>query len=54
MIDEQRFFEAEMYLMQLIQYHPDHAKSLLLLGDIYIEFTQLDKAEEVSNLAMLS
>ena len=51
LLDAQRYYEAEIYLIQLITHHPDHDKSLLLLGDIYIEFSQLDKAEEVCLLS---
>lgn len=48
MIDSGRLFEAEMYLLQLLKFHPNHMKSLLLLGDIYVEFNETDRAEEVS------
>ena len=45
--EEKRFFEAEIYLNQLLKYHPKHAKGLLLLGDVFSSFDQLDRAEEV-------
>lgn len=47
LIDAQRFIEAEMFLVQLLTHHPTHDKGLLLLGDVYVEFAQLEKAEEV-------
>lgn len=34
--DAQRPLEAAPFLIQLLKYHPDHIKGLILLGDIYI------------------
>lgn len=47
LIDSGRSFEAEIYLLQLLNYNPKHTKSLLLLGDVYTEFNELDRAKEV-------
>lgn len=47
--DSQRPLEAAPYLNQLVKYHPDHIKGLILLGDIYINnIKDLDMAENVS------
>lgn len=44
--DSNRSLEAVPFLNQLIQYHPDHVKGLILLGDIYINHIKdLDEAE---------
>ncbi|ODN00207.1 hypothetical protein Ocin01_06473 [Orchesella cincta] len=44
--DSQRPLEAAPYLNQLVKYHPDHIKGLILLGDIYINnIKDLDMAE---------
>ena len=34
--DDQRPLEAAPFLNQLVRFHPDHVKGLILLGDIYI------------------
>lgn len=47
--DEQRPLEAAPFLNQLVRFHPDHVKGLILLGDIYINnIKDLDAAENVS------
>jgi tetratricopeptide (TPR) repeat protein len=44
-----RPLEAVPFLNQLLKYHPDHIKGLILLGDIYINHMKdLDAAEKVS------
>ncbi|XP_021954638.1 protein O-mannosyl-transferase Tmtc3 isoform X2 [Folsomia candida] len=44
--DSQRPLEAAPFLNQLVKYHPDHIKGLILLGDIYINnIKDLDSAE---------
>ncbi|XP_053988593.1 protein O-mannosyl-transferase Tmtc3-like [Hylaeus volcanicus] len=44
--DEQRPLEAAPFLNQLVRFHPDHVKGLILLGDIYINnIKDLDAAE---------
>ncbi|XP_060530397.1 protein O-mannosyl-transferase Tmtc3-like [Cylas formicarius] len=44
--DDQRPLEAAPFLNQLVKYHPDHVKGLILLGDIYINnIKDLDAAE---------
>lgn len=46
--DDQRPLEAAPFLNQLVKYHPDHVKGLILLGDIYINnIKDLDAAENV-------
>lgn len=46
--DEQRPLEAAPFLNQLVRFHPDHVKGLILLGDIYINnIKDLDAAENV-------
>lgn len=48
--DDHRPLEAAPFLNQLVKYHPDHTKGLILLGDIYINnIKDLDAAENVSN-----
>ena len=48
--DEQRPLEAAPFLNQLVRFHPDHVKGLILLGDIYINnIKDLDAAENVSD-----
>lgn len=48
--DDHRPLEAAPFLNQLVKYHPDHIKGLILLGDIYINnIKDLDAAESVSN-----
>ncbi|CAG7727509.1 unnamed protein product [Allacma fusca] len=45
--DSQRPLEAAPFLNQLVKYHPDHIKGLILLGDIYINnIKDLDAAEK--------
>lgn len=45
--DSNRPLEAVPFLKQLLKYHPDHIKGLILLGDIYINHVkELDLAEE--------
>ncbi|XP_064490379.1 protein O-mannosyl-transferase Tmtc3-like isoform X2 [Ornithodoros turicata] len=45
--DSERPLEAVPYLKQLLQYHPDHVKGLILLGDVYINHVKdLNKAQE--------
>lgn len=47
--DDHRPLEAAPFLNQLVRHHPDHAKGLILLGDIYINnIRDLDAAESVS------
>ena len=47
--DDHRPLEAAPFLNQLVKYHPDHVKGLILLGDIYINtIKDLDAAENVS------
>lgn len=49
--DEQRPLEAAPFLNQLVRFHPDHVKGLILLGDIYINnIKDLDAAENVRYL----
>ncbi|XP_026467394.1 transmembrane and TPR repeat-containing protein CG4050-like [Ctenocephalides felis] len=44
--DDHRPLEAAPFLNQLVRHHPDHAKGLILLGDIYINnIRDLDAAE---------
>ncbi|XP_072160483.1 protein O-mannosyl-transferase Tmtc3 [Bemisia tabaci] len=44
--DDQRPLEAAPFLNQLVKFHPDHVKGLILLGDIYINtIKDLDAAE---------
>ncbi|XP_033216961.1 protein O-mannosyl-transferase Tmtc3-like [Belonocnema kinseyi] len=44
--DEHRPLEAAPFLNQLVRFHPDHVKGLILLGDIYINnIKDLDAAE---------
>jgi Tfp pilus assembly protein PilF len=46
--DDHRPLEAAPFLNQLVKYHPDHVKGLILLGDIYINtIKDLDAAENV-------
>ena len=45
--EEERLFEAEIYLTKLLSFDERHRKSLLLLTEIFHKFGQLDKAEEV-------
>lgn len=46
--DDDRPLEAAPFLNQLVKYHPDHIKGLILLGDIYINnIKDLDAAENV-------
>lgn len=48
LVENKRFLEAEKNLNHLLFYHPNHTKSLLLLGDLYInQFKNLDAAEKV-------
>lgn len=48
--DDHRPLEAAPFLNQLVKYHPDHVKGLILLGDIYINnIKDLDAAENVSD-----
>lgn len=52
--DEQRPLEAAPFLNQLVRFHPDHVKGLILLGDIYINnIKDLDAAENVRYYAQL-
>lgn len=52
--DDNRPLEAAPFLNQLVKYHPDHIKGLILLGDIYINnIKDLDAAENVSTLSTL-
>lgn len=52
--DEQRPLEAAPFLNQLVRFHPDHVKGLILLGDIYINnIKDLDAAENVRCRAKL-
>jgi tetratricopeptide (TPR) repeat protein len=45
--DSNRPLEAVPFLKQLLKYHSDHIKGLILLGDIYINHVkELDAAEE--------
>ena len=47
--DDNRPLEAAPFLNQLVRYHPNHVKGLILLGDIYINtIKDLDAAENVS------
>lgn len=51
--DDQRPLEAASFLNQLVKYHPDHTKGLILLGDIYINHVKdLDAAENVIIIIM--
>lgn len=44
--DDKRPLEAAPFLNQLVKYHPNHVKGLILLGDIYINnIKDLDAAE---------
>lgn len=48
--DDHRPLEAAPFLNQLVKYHPDHVKGLILLGDIYINnLKDIDAAESVSS-----
>lgn len=52
--DDQRPLEAAPFLNQLVKYHPDHVKGLILLGDIYVNtLKDIDAAEQV-NIKILS
>ena len=45
--EQKRPLEALPYLEELMEYHPDHIKGLILLGDIYTNHVRdLSKAEE--------
>lgn len=45
--DSNRSLEAVPFLKQLLKYHHDHIKGLILLGDIYINHVkELDAAEQ--------
>ena len=47
--DDKRPLEAAPFLNQLVKYHPEHIKGLILLGDIYINnIKDFDSAEMVS------
>ena len=47
--DTGRSLEAVPFLKQLVHYHTDHIKGLILLGDIYINsLKDLDAAEVVT------
>jgi len=49
--DDHRPLQAAPFLNQLVRFHPDHVKALILLGDIYINnIKDLDAAENVSYL----
>lgn len=53
--DDMRPLEAAPFLNQLVKYHPDHVKGLILLGDIYINnIKDLDAAENVSTKCICS
>lgn len=53
--DDHRPLEAAPFLNQLVKYHPDHVKGLILLGDIYINnIKDLDAAENVRLLLNFS
>lgn len=53
--DDHRPLEAASFLNQLVKYHPDHTKGLILLGDIYINNVKdLDAAENVNILNILN
>lgn len=46
--DDGRPLEAAPFLNQLVRFHPDHVKGLILLGDIHINsIKDLDAAESV-------
>lgn len=46
--DDHRPLQAAPFLNQLVRFHPDHVKALILLGDIYINnIKDLDAAENV-------
>lgn len=48
LIDSHNYIEAEQYLNQLLTYHPNHTKSLLLIGNLYTnQLKDLDRAEKV-------
>lgn len=48
--EEQRPLEAVTFLNQLVRFHPDHIKGLILLGDIYINnLKDFNAAENVIN-----
>lgn len=52
--DDDRPLEAAPFLNQLVKYHPDHIKGLILLGDIYINnIKDLDAAENVMEFSLL-
>lgn len=52
--DDNRPLEAAPFLNQLVRYHPNHVKGLILLGDIYINtIKDLDAAENVRKLYTL-
>lgn len=53
--DDNRPLEAAPFLNQLVRYHPNHIKGLILLGDIYINtIKDLDAAENVSNRTLVT
>lgn len=46
--DDNRPLEAAPFLSQLVRFHPNHVKGLILLGDIYINHIKdLSAAEKV-------
>ena len=52
--DTGRPLEAVPFLKQLVHYHTDHIKGLILLGDIYINsLKDLNAAEEVDSTHFL-
>lgn len=52
--DDHRPLEAAPFLNQLVKYHPDHVKGLILLGDIYINnLKDIDAAESVSIFGLI-
>lgn len=52
--DDKRPLEAAPFLNQLVKYHPNHVKGLILLGDIYINnIKDLDAAENVSGFLFI-
>jgi len=53
--DDHRPLQAAPFLNQLVRFHPDHVKALILLGDIYINnIKDLDAAENVSLTSLLN
>lgn len=53
--DDHRPLQAAPFLNQLVRFHPDHVKALILLGDIYINnIKDLDAAENVRFCQCLS